>query len=113
MVVLHHEEIPGLLDQLVSPDDPKEGPHVKIGRDDYDNVFILTREHGEGGEKGNARKRYSLVRLSFNPPAASSPASTQPAGGCEATGSTGAAGAGAPEKAEKGKQEQKRDSNGS
>ena len=76
VVVLHHEAIPGLVDQLVSPDDPRQGPHVKVGREDYDNVFILSREKGE--------KKFSLVRLSLTPPPAAAPAATQPAPGCEA-----------------------------
>lgn len=80
VLVLHHEDIPDLVDQLVSPADPKDGPHVKIGRDDYDNVFILTRVKG----KKDNKKKFALFRLSFTPPPPTQPAATQPAGGCEA-----------------------------
>jgi hypothetical protein len=75
VLVMHHEEIRDLVDCLTNPADPKSGPHIDVAREDYDNVFVLTRTSGE--------EKFSLVRLAVTPAPAAQPAATQPADGCE------------------------------
>lgn len=68
IVVLHHEQIPTLVNKMIGPDQP---PVPDIDKDDYDNVYILTRQ--------NKDQKFTLIHLSFTPPPATQPSDTQPA----------------------------------
>jgi hypothetical protein len=68
IVVLHHEQIPALVNQMIAADQPQV---ADIDQDDYNNVFILTRQKQD--------EKFTLIRLSFTPPPATQPADTQPA----------------------------------
>jgi hypothetical protein len=68
IVVLHHEQIPNLVNKLIGPDQP---PIPEIDKDDYNNVYILTRQ--------NKDEKFTLVRLSLTPPPATQPSDSLPA----------------------------------